>query len=76
MAGQERVAGTPNSVYDAVAILYRTLQAGAQYNEYIADADREGDQEMADLFRRIQQEDSRRADDLKKLLNTRLVTSS
>lgn len=76
MAGEERVAGTPNAVYNAVAVLYNALQAGAQYNEYIADADREGDQEMADLFRRLQQEDSRRADELKKLLNTRLVTSS
>lgn len=76
MAGEERVAGTPNAVYDAVAVLHGVLHAGAQYNEYIADADREGDQELADLFRRLQQEDSQRADEVKKLLNTRLVTSS
>jgi rubrerythrin len=71
---EQYVAGTANATYDGVAVLYHALQAGAQYNDYIRDAEAEGDNEMADFFRQCQQEDASRADRLKQLLNTRLAT--
>lgn len=76
MAGDERSTGTPNHVFDAVAALTNILEAGAVYEQYITDAEQAGDQELVDYFRNAQEEDRRRAEELKRLLNTRLVTQS
>ena len=76
MATEERATGTPNHVYNAVAALSNILEAGAMYETYISDAEQAGDDELAAYFRESQQEDQRRAEELKQLLNTRLVTSS
>ncbi len=73
---EESAIGTPNHVYDAVSVLYHSLQAASQYEEYIADAQAAGDQELASFFRRIQEEDAARSEDLKRLINTRLVASA
>lgn len=76
MAAEERATGTPNYVYDAVAALANILEAGAMYETYINDAQQAGDQELVDYFRQSQEEDQQRAEQLKRLLNTRLVTQS
>jgi len=70
----ERSTGTPNHVFDAVSALTNILEAGAVYQQYIEDAQQAGDQELVDFFSNAQEEDRRRAEDLKQLLNTRLVT--
>lgn len=46
------------------------------YETYINDAQQAGDQELVDYFRQSQEEDQQRAEQLKRLLNTRLVTQS
>ena len=74
MASEERATGTPNHVYSAVTALSNILEAGAQYETYINDAEQAGDDELAGFFREAQEEDQRRAEQLKQLLNTRLVT--
>lgn len=76
MANDERSTGTPNHVYDAVHALTKILEAGAVYDQYIDDAQQAGDQELADYFRGAQEEDRRRGEELKRLLNTRLVTQT
>ncbi|HEV2768965.1 MAG TPA: hypothetical protein VGV40_02115 [Solirubrobacteraceae bacterium] len=63
-------------MFDAVAALTNILEAGAVYEQYITDAEQAGDQELVDYFRNAQEEDRRRAEELKRLLNTRLVTQS
>jgi len=73
MATDERSTGTPNHVYDAVSALTNILEAGAAYDQYIDDAQQADDQELADYFRGAQEEDRRRAEELKRLLNTRLA---
>src|SRR3712207_4234203 len=66
--GGERATGTPNTIYDLSSVLFHALEGGASYDTYIEDAEREGDQELADFFIRVRDEDSMRADEAQRLL--------
>ena len=61
MAGGESATGISNARYNLVSVLYHALEGGATYEKYIQDAENEGDQELADFFRQVQQEDAQRA---------------
>ena len=67
----ERATGTPNTTYDLSSVLFHALEGGASYDTYIEDAEREGDQELADFFRRVRDEDAGRADEAQLLLAER-----
>ena len=71
MAGGESATGISNARYNLVSVLYHALEGGATYEKYIQDAENEGDQELADFFRQVQQEDSNRAQQAKSLLDSR-----
>ncbi|MDQ3926466.1 MAG: hypothetical protein M3272_05705, partial [Actinomycetota bacterium] len=60
MAEGERATGTPNTIYDLSSVLFHALEGGASYDTYIEDAQREGDEELADFFRRVRDKDSMR----------------
>ncbi len=53
--------GVPNALYDLVSVMYHALEGGQTYSQYISDAQQSGDQELAQFFQQVQQEDSRRA---------------
>ena len=72
----ERATGTPNTIYDLSSVLFHALEGGASYDTYIEDAQREGDQELADFFRRVRDEDSMRADEAQRLLAERSPTTT
>src|SRR3712207_9219634 len=72
----ERATGTPNTIYDFSSVLFHTLEGGASYDTYIEDAEREGDQELAEFFRRVRDEDSMRADEARRLLAERSPTTT
>lgn len=72
----ERATGTPNTIYDLSSVLFHALEGGASYDTYIEDAEREGDQELADFFTRVRDEDSVRADDAWLLLARRTTTAT
>jgi hypothetical protein len=74
--GGERATGTPNTIYDLSSVLFHALEGGASYDTYIEDAEREGDQELADFFRRVRDEDSMRADEAQRLLAERSSTTT
>ena len=74
--GGERATGAPNTIYDLSSVLFHALQGGASYDTYIEDAEREGDQELADFFRRVRDEDSMRADEAQRLLAERSPTTT
>jgi hypothetical protein len=74
--GGERATGTPNTIYDLSSVLFHALEGGASYDIYIEDAEREGDQELADFFRRVRDEDSMRADEAQMLLAERTPTTT
>jgi rubrerythrin len=63
--------GISNVQYDLVSVMYHALQ-GAQTNEtYSRDAEQEGDQEAAQFFREVKQEDQKRAERGKQLFTQR-----
>lgn len=64
----ERATGTPDAIYNLSSVLFHALEGGASYDTYVEDAEREGDLELADFFRRVRDEDSVRADDARLLL--------
>jgi rubrerythrin len=72
----ERATGTPNTIYDLSSVLFHALEGGASYDTYIEDAEREGDEELAEFFRRVRDEDSMRADEAQRLLAERTPTAA
>ena len=53
--------GIPDEIYDIVSVLYHALQGAETYDRYIRDAEQRGDQELAQYFREVQEEEIRRA---------------
>jgi hypothetical protein len=72
----ERATGTPNTIYDLSSVLFHALEGGASYDTYIDDAEREGDEELAEFFRRVRDEDCKRADEAQRRLAERTPTTS
>lgn len=68
----EQTSGTPDITYDLVSVLYHSLQGAELYEEFADDAEEAGDQDLAQFFREIQQEEQRRAKRAKQLLARRL----
>jgi hypothetical protein len=71
MAGGESATGISNARYNLVSVLYHALEGGATYDTYIQDAENEGDRELAEFFRQVQQQDAQRAQQAKSLLDQR-----
>lgn len=76
MAEGERATGTPNTIYDLASVLFHALEGGASYDTYIEDAEREGDEELTEFFRRVREEDRDRAAEARLLLAERTLTAA
>jgi hypothetical protein len=63
---------TPNPQYDLASVLYHALKGAQTSDTYIKDAEQEGDQELAQFFRQVQQEDRMQANKAKELLARRV----
>src|SRR5919202_4784421 len=72
----ERATGTPNTIYDLSSVLFHALEGGASYDTYIEDAEREGDQDLADFFIQVRDEDAMRADEAQRLLAERTTSTA
>ena len=64
--------GTRDITYDLVSVVYHALQGAETTALYIADAEQEGNQELAAFFREAKEEYERRAESAKQLLTTHL----
>lgn len=64
--------GTKDKTYNLTSVLYHALHGGENYDQYISDA--EGDDELVEFFKDVQQEEKNRADRAKKLLAERLTS--
>jgi rubrerythrin len=64
--------GTADVTYNLVSILFHALQGAETYDQFVRDAEQSGDQELAQYFRMVKEEDERRADQAKQLLGKRL----
>jgi hypothetical protein len=71
---QERATSSPASATTPTTSLASSTtlrKGGTQYAKYIEDAEKEGDQELADFFREVQQQDADRAKQARALLMDR-----
>jgi rubrerythrin len=73
MTTGEKVTGVRDEHYNLVSILYHSLQGAETYDTYISDAEGAGDQELAQFFREVQEEERRRAARAKELLGRKLT---
>ena len=64
--------GTKDKNYNLTSVLYHALQGGENYDQYISDAEAEGDDDLVQFFKDVQSEEKDRADRAKKLLAERL----
>ena len=67
--GGQGQTGTPDVTYNLISVLYHALQGAETYEQYIQDAQQSGNQELAQFFREVQQEDARRAQRGRELLS-------
>ena len=74
MSNEERATNTTNPYYDTVSVLYHALEGARTCAIFVQDANRAGDQELAQFFSQVQQEEVARADRAKQLLASRSTT--
>ncbi|HET6522117.1 MAG TPA: hypothetical protein VFG47_20180 [Geminicoccaceae bacterium] len=72
MATQQQSTGTRDETYDVISIPCHAPQGAETYQRYVQDAEQRGDQELAQFFRDVRQEERRRAERAKRLLAQRL----
>jgi hypothetical protein len=75
MAQQEtgRITGTKDKTYNIIWFTEQCLDNVLRLETYIQDAERDGDQELADFFRRAQSESRKGGEQGKRLLKARLA---
>jgi len=66
------VTGTADKDYNLIWFTEQCLSNSLRLETYIADAERDGDNELADLFRRAQADSRKGGEHGKKLLASRL----
>ena len=64
--------GTNDTTYNLLSIIYHALQGAETYEMYINDAEQTGDTELAQYFRDVRDENTKRAERGKQLLAARL----
>jgi hypothetical protein len=68
-----QVTGTKDKDYNIIWFVEQCLSNTLRLETYAADADRDGDQELAEFFRRAQGESRKGAEQGKALLKTRIA---
>jgi hypothetical protein len=68
----ERFPTTCNEHYDLISVLYHALEGAWKCEIYHRDAEKAGDQTLAQFFRETQQEECARAERAKALLRHRM----
>lgn len=69
---QEPSSPVKDKNYNLVKVLQESLQNVFQLEDYIADAERDGDSELAEWFRRIQDNNRKAGEQGKQMLQQRL----
>jgi hypothetical protein len=65
-------SGTKDKLYDLITVSHLCLEHVWRLDQYAGDAEREGDKELAELFRRMQEHSRRGGEECKRLLAQRL----
>ena len=61
--------GISDTLYDLTSVFYNAAKGGQVYSKYIDDAAREGDEELVEFFKDVQQQDAWRAQKAKTLIS-------
>ena len=69
-------SGTRDKNYDLIAVTQLCLEHVWRLEQYAQDAEREGDEQLASLFRRMQEHSRRGGEECKNLLRDRLKEDS
>jgi len=67
-------SGTKDKNYNLITVAHLCLEHVWRLDQYAQDAELEGDQELATLFRRMQEHSRKGAEESKKLLRERLAS--
>jgi hypothetical protein len=67
-----QVTGTKDPIYNIIWFTEQSLSNALRLQSYIEDAEREGDNELADFFKRAQGASRKGGEEGKKLLQARL----
>lgn len=67
-----QVTGTKDKDYNILWFTEQSLSNALRLEAYVADAERDGDQELADFFRKAQNESRKGGEQGKKLLAARI----
>jgi hypothetical protein len=65
-------SGTKDKNYDLITVTHLCLEHVWRLDQYAQDAERDGDQELAQLFRRMQEHSRKGGEECKRLLRDRL----
>jgi hypothetical protein len=68
------ITGTQDKDYNVIWFVEQCLSNALRLETYIADAERQGDSELADFFRRAQEASRRGAEQGKELLRVRIAS--
>jgi hypothetical protein len=66
-------SGTKDKNYDLITVTQLCLEHVWRLDQYAGDAERDGDRELATLFRRMQEHSRRGAEECKQLMGKRLA---
>ena len=69
-------SGTKDKNYDLITVTHLCLEHVWRLDQYAQDAERDGDKELATLFRRMQEHSRKGAEESKRLLAERLREES
>jgi len=69
---QQSVTNISNQHYDLVSVLYHALNGAKTNDIYVHDAEQAQDQELAQFFNEVKQQEMNRADKARELLMKRL----
>ena len=53
--------GFADVTFDLISVQYHSLKAGHDYGQYVRDAENAGQNEIAEFFKQVMQQDSERA---------------
>jgi hypothetical protein len=67
-----QVTGTKDKTYNLLWFTEQCLENALRLDTYVRDAEREGDNELADLFRKAQADSKKGAEEGKRLLAQRI----
>jgi rubrerythrin len=67
----QQLTGISDTVFNLGSVFYHAAEGAQVYAKYIEDAEREGDTEVVEFFREVQQQDAKRAQKAKEFLSRR-----